>query len=1380
MQFLQNYFFKNKHMYFLFTTKPYNFQKTSNFNFFFNSLNSNFNFQNNINNFTKTLSFFFDYSRLIKSILLANFWIKIRTLYYLNNWIYTTNHKRIAVNYFWFVILSGIVGMVLATVIRLEFAYPGVGIFAGDSIQYLSLASAHGVIMVFFMIMPLLFGAFANFLLPTQLGVHDVAFPRLNSAAFWFLPGGLLMLCQLVCVDRRYQRMNCFNIREIQSILKRKFFTDLINQHDHHTLLDKTAIGLKFKTQNINLIDSNSINFYNYGLQLSSQIKGNNYNFSNNYGINENNFFNSNFIFFSLIKKFSNSRIIFFINNSALTLINNTANYSNFAPNFKYIFMNPFSLILAITNYDYSNILLTIKKTLSIFNIFNHFRTLKFYISEFFSNILSTLLTYWISIWIYIAQNHLHAYLYWKKFNFHLKTHNYLAIIDEDIYNLPSLQTLHTLFVKIKDFAFDEKSINIKTIYNFSKRFLNLHNEITPQYIQYHWNLIYAFKDLIVFFFFLILSLIQKIRMFFAEIFTINTINVLNFNYLISYNRPLKNKIVKVVRGFFQEWDYDSKLTYVYVFFYNLFFLPYNCLKTLFFLLNPHNINNVSLISDASYNLFINWYISLLFNSNLFFQTFIDIDFFNRFALIPFAPKDKFNKLSLNSDDTSNMNDKITNFVNNFPSILSFLISLNVWANTNLSFFYNNLVLFINMFINIIFGKQTFTFFNWIYENIFLELQTFINLNKNNDFNKMNFFNSNYINNLNTTNSFKYSNEELSDNYRYLKFFNPVFKYDYKSGDYFIKLYKEVYTHMFSSILDLTSGLKTAPWFFSANQKEIFEINFLNYINNVNKLVNIKTNNSPIHSWNTNKFNHADGFYTFFFNLNNNSIFLNQKFVASNVLTQKFNKMFNGSSMQQRIYSNWRQLKFTREAWRCKLLAARHQKTLFRRYLNEDGVFWSIERNAKDLIPGWAMITPFSSRTRFTAIGKTDIGLMGVLLVLNSSIISAANFLVTYRYLSTLNNRKMRDARAFFTEAVMVSSWMMVLANPMLVIGIIMLLSDRHWQTSFFDYSGGGDTVLFQHMFWFFGHPEVYIIILPTFGFTNTMISYYLRKRVSARASLLYSMYTIAFLGFFVWGHHMYMVGLSHTTRMLFSTLTVMISVPAATKIMHWCVTTVNSSFAMELPLLFTFTFIFFFVSGGISGMCVAHTGMDVLFHDTFYVIGHFHVMLAGGAMFASFGAFYFYFPAIFGVKYSRIYAYLHYTYYLIGQLMTIIPMFWLGYAGMPRRVLDYPASFGGWHSVISAGHMLNVAGLIAFFIMIFDSLRQAKAATRNTFGINRYNIRLNFYIYEIAKLTYVQQKALFLYKFVRPNSIKLNNFNYINYEPYETVLLSYFFAKKK
>jgi heme/copper-type cytochrome/quinol oxidase subunit 1 len=440
---------------------------------------------------------------------------------------------------------------------------------------------------------------------------------------------------------------------------------------------------------------------------------------------------------------------------------------------------------------------------------------------------------------------------------------------------------------------------------------------------------------------------------------------------------------------------------------------------------------------------------------------------------------------------------------------------------------------------------------------------------------------------------------------------------------------------------------------------------------------------------------------------------------------------------------------------------------------------WSVEKNAKDVLPGWAMITPFSGRIRYTAIGKVDLGLMGVFLVLNSSIVSSANFLVTYRYLSTLNNRKMRDARSFFTEGVMVASWMMIAANPMLAIGILMLLSDRHWQTCFFDYSGGGDTVLFQHMFWFFGHPEVYVIMIPAFGFNNTILSFYLRKRVSARASLMYSMYTIAFLGFFVWGHHMYMVGLAHTTRMLFSTLTVMISVPAATKLMHWCVTLVNSSFWVELPFLFCLFFIFLFVSGGISGMAVAHTGMDILFHDSFYVIGHFHVMFAGAAMFASFGAFYFYFPSIFGLKFSRIWGYLHITYFLLGQLMTVIPMFWLGYSGMPRRVLDYPASLGGWHAIVSAGHLLSVAGLIAFFVMIFDSMRQGRPAIRNSFGVSRFNTRFSFYIYESARLLHIQHKGWYIARNTRTAAMSRQLVNYGNYESLETTLYSYVLVQK-
>jgi len=163
--------------------------------------------------------------------------------------------------------------MSLATVIRIEFAYPGIGILAGDSLQYLTIASAHGVIMVFFMIMPAIYGAFGNFLLPTQLGVHDVAFPRLNSAAFWFLPGGLIMLCQLVCTDRRYQRMNCFNIRELQSILKRKFFTDLFNSHDHRYLLGKSMIGLRYTMNNNLNINPDTFSFYQFGLNLSTESK---------------------------------------------------------------------------------------------------------------------------------------------------------------------------------------------------------------------------------------------------------------------------------------------------------------------------------------------------------------------------------------------------------------------------------------------------------------------------------------------------------------------------------------------------------------------------------------------------------------------------------------------------------------------------------------------------------------------------------------------------------------------------------------------------------------------------------------------------------------------------------------------------------------------------------------------------------------------------------------------------------------------------------------------------------------------------------------------------------------------------------------------------
>ena len=1004
----------------------------------FNLLNFFTSFvNNNFFNLFSTRTFSSQYTStktLTQSLVIVFFWIKTRTSYALNSWIYTTNHKRIAVNYFNFVLVAGTAGMSLATIIRLEFAYPGVGVLAGDSLQYLSIATAHGVIMVFFMIMPVIFGAFGNFLLPTQLGVHDVAFPRLNSAAFWFLPGGLIMLCQLVCVDRRYQRMNCFNIRELQGILKRRFFNDLVNSNDHHALLNDSMIGIRFKLNNTQNIEPDIFTFYNFGTTDVSKFKSN-------------------------------------------TL-------------------------------------------LSSYNL-----------------------------------------------NF-----------------------------------FEENLTNYFMTINFMKYLPNLS-------VSFFWNYAINFK--------------------------------------------------------LTDWVSVNEVTYLAYREYNVFTIFHNIVSSLLS------------ITTAS----------------------------------------------------------VLNLSNLFPNFLT-LINLNM--NINLSQL----------------TTQLYTTFNTSQSNVTFKTEA--------------------ITNTVVENESRFSDSTTYG--RFLRFSNPLISYDYKCGNY-LGIWEQLYPSLMLSYIEVARGIRKAPWFYSDQYTDLLKNAFNNYNSHfVNKLT---LQLAEVDNWYSAHVTPMDNFFNIFSILENNNGFMSSRWVALPSLNQKFSKMFSSTSTQQRILANWRDLKFTREAWRCKLLAARHQNTLYRRFTGEEGLVWSIERNAKDLLPGWAMITPFSARTRYTAIGKTDIGLMGVLIVLNASIVSSANFLVTYRYLSTLNNRKMRDARSFFSEGLITASWMMVAANPMLVIGIIMLLFDRHWQTSFFDYSGGGDTVLFQHMFWFFGHPEVYVIMLPVFGFTNTIMSFYLRKRVSARGSLLYSMYTIAFLGFFVWGHHMYMVGLSHTTRMLFSTLTVMISVPAATKLMHWCVTLVNSVFVMELPFLFTFTFVYFFVSGGVSGMYVANTGMDILFHDTFYVIGHFHVMFAGSAMIGIFSAFYFYFPAIYGVKYSRIYGYIHYVYYIIGQLMTVIPMLWLGYCGHPRRVLDYPAAFGGWHSIASAGHLLSVTALLAFFMMIYDSVRQGKPTIRNNFGVGRFNTRLNFYFFEINRLSFIQRKSFHMLRLTNPQFTKSNtNLNHMDLLSYESSLFSYRFYK--
>jgi heme/copper-type cytochrome/quinol oxidase subunit 1 len=387
------------------------------------------------------------------------------------------------------------------------------------------------------------------------------------------------------------------------------------------------------------------------------------------------------------------------------------------------------------------------------------------------------------------------------------------------------------------------------------------------------------------------------------------------------------------------------------------------------------------------------------------------------------------------------------------------------------------------------------------------------------------------------------------------------------------------------------------------------------------------------------------------------------------------------------------------------------------------------------LLPGWAFITPYSSRLRFSGLGKVDVALIVVFSISLGSVLSSVNYVVTYRCVGSPTMGSRRELRSFFVDALLVGSRMMILANPALLIGIALLLSDRHFGTSVFDFSGGGDTVLFQHLFWFFGHPEVYIIIIPCFGFANSLFPHLLRKRLSGRLSLQYSMYTIGFMGFAVWGHHMYMVGLSNTTRTLYSTMTVMISVPASTKVLHWCVTMSNAAPLPDISFWFLLSFTYFFVLGGLSGMFVAHIGFDILFHDTFYVIGHFHVMLSGAAVSCIFAAFYYYFGSIAGVKYSRPFAALHLFFYFWGQVINLGPMFWLGYSGMPRRVMDYPTFFGGWHGVSSGGHILSVIGFGFFLLALMDSWWLGYAPASRPLGVSRVNTRLSFYAYQSRKL---------------------------------------------
>jgi len=304
-----------------------------------------------------------------------------------------------------------------------------------------------------------------------------------------------------------------------------------------------------------------------------------------------------------------------------------------------------------------------------------------------------------------------------------------------------------------------------------------------------------------------------------------------------------------------------------------------------------------------------------------------------------------------------------------------------------------------------------------------------------------------------------------------------------------------------------------------------------------------------------------------------------------------------------------------------------------------------------------------------------------------------------------------------------------------------MLLLDRHWQTTFFDFVYGGDNVLFQHLFWFFGHPEVYVLIIPSFGIVNMVIPYSNTRRIASKHHLIWAIYMMAYLGFLVWGHHMYLVGLDHRSRALFSTLTVMISLPATVKVVNWTLSLINGALKLDAAMLGVFIYLTFFLAGGLTGMWLSHVCLNVSMHDTFYVVAHFHLMLSGSVMVSVFIGIYYYFPALFGIKYSRIFAYLHLIYYFGGQWMTFLPLFWVGYAGLPRRVHDYPVVFMGWQGMASLGHFITLVSLVFFFIMLLDSHLEKKIMIYSTLGIPRWHKRISYYLFKIRYLQLMNKR---------------------------------------